>query len=98
MNECINLLFENIPLPVHICDKHHQIMHCNEVAVNIFGLKHEQEYISKFNMLVPEFQPDGGASVDIITKSISKAFDEGHLCLEFMHQTLGVNLCFVKLP
>ena len=84
--ERLRTIIDNMPMVSNFRDKDLNILDCNEQAAKLFGLGDKQEYIEKFFQLSPQFQPDGQSSDDKASMLISKAFEEGWVKFEWMHQ------------
>jgi len=82
------LLLDATPLAVNFWNKDVEIFDCNEEAVRLFKMDNKQEYINRFFDLFPEFQPDGSKSVEVAPFMLGKAFREGKVKFEWMHQLL----------
>ncbi|WP_461255179.1 ATP-binding protein [Treponema sp. R80B11-R83G3] len=87
-NERVQVIFDAMPLGASYIDVNFNVIDCNDEMVKIFGLSNKQEYIEKFNELVPEYQPDGILSAKKITESLNRAFADGYFHKEVMHQNL----------
>jgi len=87
-NERVQIMFDAMPLGASYIDIDLNIIDCNEEIVKIFGLSSKQEYMEKFKELNPEYQPDGNLTQNKIADGIEKAFVEGYLHKEVMHQNL----------
>jgi len=88
-NDRVQIMFDAMPLGASYIDINSNILDCNEAIVKIFGLSSKQEYLEKFDELSPEYQPDGNLSKNMITECLNKAFVEGYLQIECMHQNLN---------
>ncbi len=88
-NEKMQILMDATPLCINLWNKDFHNIQCNKAAVELFDLKNEQEYIDKFFDLSPLYQPDGKKSQDKAMDMITKAFDEGFVVFEWMHQKLN---------
>jgi len=82
------LMLDAAPLSVIFWDNNLELLDCNQEAVNMFSLKNKIEFIYKWKMLSPEFQPDGTSSREKGVALVKKALDEGYSRFEWMHQKL----------
>jgi PAS domain S-box-containing protein len=87
-NDRVQVIFDAMPLGASYIDVNFNILDCNEEMVKIFGLSSKQEYMKRFEELSPEYQPDGQLSKDAMAECLNKAFVEGYLQFECMHQNL----------
>jgi signal transduction histidine kinase/CheY-like chemotaxis protein len=77
------------PFALNLWNKNLQNTKTNREAVKMFDLADEDEYLSKFHKLSPEYQPDGRLSSEESLKYVNKAFQEGYCRFEWMHQKLN---------
>jgi signal transduction histidine kinase/DNA-binding response OmpR family regulator len=87
--ERMRIMFDTTPLCANFWDKNFNNIDCNQEAVKLFGLSGKKEYNDRFFELSPEYQPDGSLSRDKAIELIKKAFEEGYLRFEWMHQKLN---------
>jgi PAS domain S-box-containing protein len=83
-DERAQLMTEFAPLAVMLWDKNFQILDCNQEAVKIVSLLSKQEYIEKFFSLVPEYQPNGMASLELVQKVLMQSFETGYGQVEWV--------------
>ena len=86
--ERLQMLVDAIPLALHLVDSDHRIFDCNQAAVDFAGASDKADLLKRYDDIFPEFQPDGQHSADMRTEALHKVFDEGLLCMEWMHQSL----------
>jgi PAS domain S-box-containing protein len=70
------IMLDATPLVVMLWDINLQILDCNQEAAKIFGLSGKKEYIDRFFELVPEYQPNGMKTHDLLIKAHSMIFKE----------------------
>ena len=87
-DEYIQLMFDAMPWCCKLWDKNYNVLSCNAECVRMFGLSDKQEFVEKFAMLSPEFQPNNKPSAQLVHEYIDRCFQEGRLRFEWMHQTL----------
>ncbi|MDR0466466.1 MAG: PAS domain S-box protein, partial [Deltaproteobacteria bacterium] len=85
-NERTRLLLDSTPLCCQLLDKKFRTFDCNEAAVKLYGMANKQEYIARFFEFFPEFQPDGQQSLVKAGMYVEKAFAEGRVVFDWMHQ------------
>jgi diguanylate cyclase (GGDEF)-like protein len=83
------LTYANMPLYCSFYNQNLKKIECSHEAVNFFGLKDKQEYMDKFSMLSPEYQPDGSCSKDKAVEMLQLAMKSGRNVFEWMHQDLN---------
>ena len=88
-NERVKIMFDAMPLGAFYIDVNLNILDCNEVILKLFGVSGKKEFMSRFEDLSPEFQPDGNLSKNKMTDSIEKAFIEGYLYEEWIYHNLN---------
>ena len=87
-DEHMHLMFDAVPLSCNLWDDSFNAIACNQEAVKLFGLTDNQEYIEKFSVLSPSFQPDGRPSLETMLENIGKAFRDGFYRFGWMHRRL----------
>ncbi len=60
---------------------------CNKYIRDIFGIEDEKEYLEKFYLFSPEFQPNGVLSSEMAKINFDKAIKDGINVFSWMHQT-----------
>jgi len=101
-DERTRVMLDSTPLCSHFWDRDFNILECNQAAANLFGMTNKQEYIDRFFELTPKYQPDGSLSKDLLNQHLEKAFEEGHLRVNFMRQSASgeqvpVEITFVRV-
>jgi signal transduction histidine kinase/CheY-like chemotaxis protein/HPt (histidine-containing phosphotransfer) domain-containing protein len=91
-DERTQIMFDSAPLGIFFWDKNHNIIDCNQEAVNLFNLASKQEFIDKFFYMSPEYQPGGFLSKDKGPGLVARALEEGYSRFEWMHQKLNGEL------
>ena len=87
-HERTKLLFDETPLACSLWNAQHEMFLCNDECVSLFEVKDKQEFMDVFfELLSPEFQPDGTRSDDKVGELIDRVFAEGRFTTEWMHQT-----------
>ena len=85
-DERMQIMFNATPFAVNFWNKDFNVIDCNQKAVELFGLSGKQEYIQRFNELIPEYQPDGVWSKDIIAEYIRNVMKKGFSRIEWLQQ------------
>jgi len=87
--EHMKVIFDTMPLGANFHDENFEFFDCNEAAIKMFGLSSKQEYIEKFPLLSPKYQPDWKLSSKKMREVVNKAAVEGYNRFEWMHQNLN---------
>ncbi|MDR0248233.1 MAG: diguanylate cyclase [Oscillospiraceae bacterium] len=85
--ERMKLMLDATPLGCKLWDVNLSIVDCNEAAAALFGFDSKEEFIGRFDELSPEYQPGGQRSAEVIQDYVKRAFLEGRMTFEWMHQT-----------
>jgi signal transduction histidine kinase/CheY-like chemotaxis protein/HPt (histidine-containing phosphotransfer) domain-containing protein len=86
------LMMDATPMCSMLWDRNGNIFDCNEESVKKFGLKSRQDFLERFFEFSPQFQPNGQLSSAEARMWISKTFEEGRCCFEWVHQLLDGTL------
>jgi PAS domain S-box-containing protein len=87
-NKRVQIMFDAMPLGAFYIDVNLHIMDCNDELLKIFGISSKERFIDRFEDFLPEYQPDGKISKDKVIDAVERAFVEGYLHDEYMHQNL----------
>lgn len=87
-SERAQLMLDSMPIVANFWNREFQNIDCNLEAAKLFDLGTKQEYLVKFFELSPQFQPCGRSSAEMATEYITRAFEEGYVRFEWMHQKL----------
>ena len=90
--ERTQIMLDATPLGCSFWNEQHKILDCNLEVVKLYGLNSKQEYLERFFDLLPERQPDGRLSTEILKEKLAEAFEKGHVRCEFIRQTLDGEL------
>jgi len=83
------LILDAMPLSCHLWDKDvTKVFDCNEANLRLFEVSDRKEFSERFFDLSPEYQPDGRHSRETGYITVKKAFEEGMLVFEWIHQKL----------
>ncbi|MDR0315945.1 MAG: PAS domain S-box protein, partial [Treponema sp.] len=87
-DERAQLMLEQAPLIALLWDDDFHLLDCNQEAVKIFGLSSKKELMERFFELLPEYQPSGLTSQELLLKAQSLIFKEK---IEFARIDLTMN-------
>ncbi|MCL2100883.1 MAG: ATP-binding protein [Fibromonadales bacterium] len=82
----MRIIYDTSPLACFLIDGDFNVLECNQEIVKLFNLNDKQEFIDSFFEFLPEEQPCGKTSRDMVSEIFEKVFDEGKLCIECMCQ------------
>ncbi len=82
------LMLDSSPLGTLIWDKDFNLVHCNKALSTTFGLESPEEFIEHFLELVPEFQPQGGNSLEIMQNALRTTIEQGQHQLPWMGKSM----------
>ena len=85
-DERTQIMLDAMPLCCNFWDEHYRNIDCNQEAANLFDLGSKQEYLDRFHELSPEYQPDGRRSDEKALELVKRAFADGRVVFEWMHQ------------
>lgn len=86
--ETRKLMFDATPLGCNLWLPDGKNVDCNDELVRLFELESQAEYLEKFHLLSPEYQPCGRESMDLAMELIQAARDTGYQRFEWVHQNL----------
>ena len=86
--ERLQTIFESIPLVASLRDKNQNVLHANSEVTKFFGLSNPNEYVTRFDELSPEYQPNGERSSAAAKRIMERAFNEDKIRIEWMHKRL----------
>lgn len=90
-NSQLKAILNSNPLCLNLWNKDFANLMCNTAAVELFGLKNQEEYLERFFELSPEYQPNGVLSSSLSLEYITSAFEKGYCQFKWMHQDLQGN-------
>ena len=83
----VQLMLDAMPLACHIWNSNSQLIESNEENLRLFKIDSREYFHEHFNLLSPEYQPDGRRSDETARLYLKKAFEEGRCDFHWMHQT-----------
>ncbi len=82
----LRFMLDAMPLSCNFWDENLNNVDCNLAAVKLFELSNKQDFLESFYELSPRYQPDGRVSQGRTLEMVARAFREGRLTFEWMHQ------------
>ncbi len=86
--EYSNLLLEGLPLACNIRNADSAVAYCNNRLLALFGLKSVEEYVNKYDLCSPEFQPNGCRSTEMNAENVEKVREKGQIQFEWTHRNV----------
>ena len=86
-DEATQLFFNASPMCIEIWDEKQNMVDCNQQTCDLFNVSSKEEYMERYDEFLPERQPSGSLSKEVIARSLSKALQEGYARREFMHRS-----------
>jgi len=88
-DKLVQSMLDASPLALSLWNRKIQNIDTNQEALRLFGLSNKAEFLNRFFELSPEYQPDGFTSKKKAEGLIKKAFEEGRIQFEWVHQKLN---------
>jgi PAS domain S-box-containing protein len=89
----MQVLIDATPLSCTLLDKNANILTCNKSAMDLFKLSKKDDIHRLFVDLIPEYQPDGRNSREVVVETLKKAYDGGYLFYpDWMHKSMDGEL------
>ena len=88
-DELTQIMLDAMPYSCMLWDSNLNILTCNQATIKLYKLKKKEDFNEKFDLLSPEFQPNGKLSKLLARENVQTAFERGYHCTEWMHQTLA---------
>ena len=97
------IMADAMPLCCVFWDENGDLTDCNQAALSLFELPNKEEFLERFLVMEPEFQPDGSHSWDEGNEFIKRAFISGFVKFNWMHLTgkgeaLPVEASLIRVP
>ncbi|MCL1878948.1 MAG: ATP-binding protein [Defluviitaleaceae bacterium] len=84
----LKIIIDALPVGCSLRNKNFEVFDCNQVDLDLFGLKNKEEYFAKWRDLMPEYQPDCSRSGDHMQKCIASAVETGQAGIELMFKKI----------
>ncbi len=78
------LMLDSFPMGANFWDASFGLVDCNMEVAKLYGFTDKKEYMANFHSILPEFQPDGRPSVEVVRAWLKQALESGHERFEFM--------------
>ncbi len=87
-DEYTKLMLDLSPLGTLVWDSNFTLMHCNKALAISFGLQEAQDFITHFFELIPEYQPDGQVSLQVMQDALQNALETSSSQLSWMGKSI----------
>ncbi len=87
-DEYTKLMLDLSPLGTLVWDNKLTLMHCNKALAISFGLQEAQDFITHFTELIPEYQPDGQVSLQVMQNALLTALEKKENQLSWMGKSI----------
>jgi len=88
-DELVQTVLDANPLALSLWNRKFQNVDTNAEALKLFNVSSKAEFLDKFHKFSPEYQPDGRLSSEKSIEYVAKAFEEGYVQFEWVHQKLN---------
>ena len=80
------IMLDKTPFACHLWNRNIEIVDCNDENIRLFQAPDKKYLMDHYLEFIPEHQPDGQSSVQVMRALIQKAFnEEKSFCEEFIH-------------
>lgn len=91
------------PMSLTFWNRDFEMLACNDVVLKLLDVKDYDELKDNFNKFLPESQPNGRNSVELMQEYIVRAFEGEHFHLTWLHclankDPLPMELTLVRIP
>ncbi len=80
------IMLDSLPMNVNFWDENQQIIYTNAEGVKIFGFADKEDFIANFYKIVPEIQPNGLDTRDMMQQIFTEAYANGTARMEVFCQ------------
>lgn len=85
------MMLNSLPVGCGFWDADLKRIDCSDEALRMFGLSSKEEYLRNFELLSPEYQPNGRESSEYALELVSDAFEKGRVYTEWLHTDIWGN-------
>ncbi len=78
------LMLDSFPMGANFWDANMGLVDCNMEVAKLYGYTSKEEYMANFHSILPEVQPDGRPSVEVVRAWLKQALESGHERFEFL--------------
>ncbi len=90
-------IIDSAPLAVMLWDEKFNFMYCNKATLALFGVDTAEEFGRRFFDFMPECQPDGRLSEELVREYCQKVFEDGFLTFEWLYKKSNGELLPAKV-
>ncbi len=78
------LMLDSFPMGANFWNAALELVDCNMEVAKLYGFESKEQYRANFPSVLPEFQPDGRPSGEVVSSWLLKALETGYERFEFM--------------
>ncbi|MCL2618042.1 MAG: ATP-binding protein [Defluviitaleaceae bacterium] len=82
--ERVKIMLDATPLAISLYDRNLNAIDCNHEAVRMFGLLQQLKFANVARSIMPQIQPDGRDSAEMLSSLVKQAFEKGTARAEFV--------------
>ncbi|MCL2016706.1 MAG: response regulator [Defluviitaleaceae bacterium] len=87
----VKFMMDTVPSVISFWNENLELFDCNEEALRRYKITSKEEYLQKFPIFSPTFQPDGSPSTQKARQLMEEANRKGYLKFDWMHQDIDGN-------
>ncbi len=78
-------ILDSMPLGVHFWNENGELSYCNLACAKLFGYESQEQYLANHKNHIPEFQPNGQRSTEVMAQGLKDGLELGHKQEEFYY-------------
>ncbi len=78
------LMLDSFPMGANFWNSDLELVDCNLEVAKLYGFTSKEEYRAQFAAVLPDFQPDGRPSIEVVGTWLQQALESGYERFEFM--------------
>jgi signal transduction histidine kinase/CheY-like chemotaxis protein len=82
-----SLVLDTMPLGATLWDKERKNILANKEAARMVGMASTEEYVARYHEFMPERQPDGRISLQVLHEMFAETFQNGSVSFPFTHMS-----------
>ena len=86
-DQLTRIMLDSTPMICSLWDTEGNLIDCNQETLNIFGVAEKKDYIEHYYDMIPEYQPNGESTRNMILRASGEALETGYQRLEWTTRT-----------